>query len=213
MPKIAPFEQHLPQYEAWFDKNKYAYKSEILAIKKVLPKKKIGLEIGIGSGKFAVPLGIKIGIEPSGKMREIAEKRGLKVIKGVAEKLPFENSKYDFTLMVTTICFLDNIEKSFQEAYRILKQDGYLIIGFVDKNSPVGKIYLQHKHESIFYKDASFYSVDEVIFYLKKTGFKNFIFYQTIFKNLKNIKKVEPVKKGYGKGSFIVIRAKKGDGL
>jgi len=209
MPKITPFEQYSSQYEAWFEKNIFAYKSEICAIKKVLPKNKHGVEIGIGSGKFAVPLGIKIGVDPSAKMRKITEKRGLKVIEGVAEKLPFENSTFDFALMVTTICFLDNIEKSFQEAYRILKWCGCLVIGFVDKNSAVGKMYLQHKHESIFYKDADFYSVDEVVFYLKKSGFKDFIFYQTIFKNLKDIKKIEPVKRGYGKGSFVVIKAKK----
>ena len=209
MPKITPFEQYSSQYEAWFEKNIFAYKSEICAIKKVLPKNKHGVEIGIGSGKFTVPLGIKIGVDPSAKMRKIAEKRGLKVIEGVAEKLPFENSTFDFALMVTTICFLDNIEKSFQEAYRILKRGGSLIIGFVDKNSVVGKMYLQHKHESIFYKDANFYSVDEVVFYLKESGFKDFIFYQTIFKNLKDIKKIEPVKRGYGKGSFVVIKVKK----
>jgi len=209
MPKITPFEQYSSQYEAWFEKNIFAYKSEICAIKKVLPKNKHGVEIGIGSGKFAVPLGIKIGVDPSAKMRKITEKRGLKVIESVAEKLPFENSTFDFALMVTTICFLDNIEKSFQEAYRILKWCGCLVIGFVDKNSAVGKMYLQHKHESIFYKDADFYSVDEVVFYLKKSGFKDFIFYQTIFKNLKDIKKIEPVKRGYGKGSFVVIKARK----
>ncbi|MEA2006395.1 MAG: class I SAM-dependent methyltransferase [Acidobacteriota bacterium] len=209
MPKITPFEQYSSQYEAWFEKNRFAYKSEICAIKKVLPKNKHGVEIGIGSGKFAVPLGIKIGVDPCAKMRKIAEKRDLKVIEGVAEKLPFENSTFDFALMVTTICFLDNIEKSFQEAYQILKWGGCLIIGFVDKNSAVGKMYLQHKHESIFYKDAKFYSVDEVVFYLKESGFKDFIFYQTIFKNLKDIKKIEPVKRGYGKGSFVVIKVKK----
>ncbi len=208
MPKITAFEEHSSQYEAWFEKNRSTYKSEICAIKKVLPENKHGLEIGIGSGKFAVPLGIKIGIEPSAKMRKIAEKRGLKVIEGVAEKLLFKNSEFDFALMVTTICFVDNIKKSFQEVYRILKPGGCLIIGFVDKNSAVGKMYLKHKHESIFYKEADFYSVDEVVFYLKKTGFKNFTFYQTIFKKLKDIKKIEPVKRGYGKGSFVVIKAK-----
>ncbi len=207
--KISPFELYTTQYDTWFERNKFVYESEICAIKKVLPKNKHGLEIGIGSGRFAVPLSIKTGIEPSANMRKIAEKRGLEVFEGVAENLPFDNFQFDFALMVTTICFLDNIEQAFQEVYRVIKQDGCFIIGFVDKNSPVGKIYLQHKHENVFYRDAVFYSVDEVIFCLKKIGFKNFIFYQTIFRSLKDIKKSEPIKKGYGNGSFIVIKAEK----
>lgn len=98
MPKITAFEEHSSQYEAWFEKNRSAYKSEICAIKKVLPENKHGLEIGIGIGKFAVPLGIKIGIDPSVMMRKIAEKRGLKVIEGAAEKLPFKNSELRISL-------------------------------------------------------------------------------------------------------------------
>jgi hypothetical protein len=49
--------------------------------------------------------------------------------------------------------------------------------------------------------------VDEVVFYLKQAGFKNFNFTQTIFHNLAEIKDVEPIKDGYGKGSFVVVRA------
>ena len=47
-----------------------------------------------------------------------------------------------------------------------------LIIGFVDKESALGKLYLQHKNESLFYGIATFYSVDEIIFYLKKLVLK-----------------------------------------
>ncbi len=31
---------------------------------------------------------------------------------GVAEKLPFEDHFFDFALMVTTICFLDNVKQA-----------------------------------------------------------------------------------------------------
>jgi len=47
------------------------------------------------------------------------------------------------------------------------------------------------------------------LLYLKKAGFKNFIFAQTIFNTLDKIKKEEPVRYGYGEGSFVVIRAQK----
>jgi len=55
------------------------YLSELKALKKVILEKKKGLEIGVGTGRFASPLGIEYGIDPSEKMLEIAKKRGVKV--------------------------------------------------------------------------------------------------------------------------------------
>lgn len=207
MARTEPFEKYTLQYEGWFERNRFVYESELLAVRKQLPKSNNGVEIGVGSGRFAAPLGIKLGLEPSKKMREIAQKRGIAVVDGVAEKLPFNDSKFDSVLMVATICFVDDVEASFREAYRVLKFGGSLIIGFIDKDSSIGKLYQKHKNKSVFYKIATFYSVDEVVFYLKQAGFKNFNFTQTIFHNLAEIKDVEPIKDGYGKGSFVVVRA------
>jgi len=209
MARIEPFEKHPLRYEQWFDKHKFAYESELQAIRKLLPQGGNGLEIGVGSGRFAVPLGIKLGIEPSSKMMQIALRKGIEVIGGVAESLPFRNLQFDFALMVTTICFLDNVEVAFNEAYRILKPDGCLIIGFIDKDSPVGQLYQQHKYESVFYKIATFYSVDEVVSCLKKAKFNGFDFSQTIFHNLAEMEGIELVREGYGEGSFVVVRAVK----
>lgn len=209
MPKVEPFERYANKYEDWFERNEFAYESELRAIRKLLPESGEGIEIGVGSGRFAAPLGIKVGVEPSNKMKEIAYKRGIEVVNGVAEALPFDDSRFDFALMVTTICFLDNIETALKEAYRILKPGGCLIIGLIEKNSPVGKLYEQQKRDNVFYKVAVFYSVDEILSYLKETGFKDFNFIQTIFHNLEEIKDIEPVKAGYGEGSFVGIKAMK----
>jgi len=209
IPKIEPFERYADKYEEWFERNKFVYESELRAIRKLLPEKGEGIEIGAGSARFAAPLGIKAGIEPSGKMGKIARDRGLEVVKGVAETLPFGHSKFDFTLIVTTICFLDNVKAAFMEASRILKPGGCLVIGFIDKDSPIGKMYQQHKEDSVFYKLADFYSVEEVISHLKRAGFKDFNFTQTIFHNPAEIREVEPIKDGYGEGSFVVIKAVK----
>jgi len=209
MAKIEPFEEYTSQYEDFFEGNRLLYESELRAIREQLPERGKSIEIGVGSGRFAAPLGINFGIEPSHKMRQLAQSRGIKVIEGVAEKLPFHNSQFEFTLMVTTICFVDDIQVSFQEAYRVLKPGGYLIIGFIDKESSIGKSYQQHKKKSVFYRIAAFYTVDEVVSNLKKVGFKNFNFTQTIFHSLSKIKAIEPIKEGYGEGSFVVIKALK----
>jgi len=44
-------------------------------------------------------------------------------------------------------------------------------------------------------------------YHLGKSGSGNFIFRQTLFKPIEEIKEAEPVRKGHGGGSFIVVRA------
>jgi len=209
MAKTEPFERHTVKYEEWFSKNVLAYKSELQAVRYLLPKRGTGVEIGAGTGRFAAPLGIRVGIEPSKTMREMAQKRGIEVIDGVAEALPFEDCQFDFALMVTTICFVDDIEASFKEAFRVIKPAGFFINGFVDRKSSLGKFYQKHRSKNVFYKIARFYSVDEVIPYLKKAGFRNLTFTQTIFHALEEIKEVETIKEGYGEGSFVVASGMK----
>ena len=209
MPKISPFEKYAEQYEDWFEKNRWVYEAELRAVKAMLPPEGHGLEIGVGTGRFAEPLGIKIGVEPSKRMREIAQKRGIKVLDGVAEKLPFDDSQFDFVLMVTTVCFVDDINKALLEAHRVLSHGGMIIIGFVDRNSMVGQIYLDRRNDNVFYKEATFFSVDELVKIIVRSGFIDLTFNQTIFKALSKTTRDEPVKPGYGEGSFVVIRGRK----
>jgi ubiquinone/menaquinone biosynthesis C-methylase UbiE len=53
--------------------------------------------------------------------------------------------------MVTTVCFVAGIGKALMEAHRVLSNGGALIIGFVDRNSQMGKTYLQRQKENVFY--------------------------------------------------------------
>ena len=209
MPKTGPFDNYSDEYDNWFVINKYAFQSEINAIKKALPNNGDVIEVGIGSGIFAAPLGIKEGVDPSANMREKAKNRGIRVMDAVAENLPYADRSKDAVLMVTTICFVDDIYKSFLEVHRVLKDDGYFIIGFVDKNSPIGKFYLEHKDESVFYKDAIFFGTEELFEIFKKTGFIINNTYQTVFGKIEEINEVQNVLVGYGTGSFVVIKARK----
>ncbi|MCD6486494.1 MAG: class I SAM-dependent methyltransferase [Syntrophobacterales bacterium] len=209
MTKKGPFETNTDEYEEWFEENRFVYEAELRAVKKLLPTEGESIEIGVGSGRFAVPLGIRLGIDPSLKMAEIAVKQGIKVHEGVAEDLPFDDSRFDFALMVTAICFLKDAKTALREAYRILKPRGSLVIGLVDRISPLGKKYEKYKAGNKFYREASFYSTDEVVSLMTDAGFGNFAFTQTIFRDLKDIDNTEAVKEGYGEGSFIVIRGEK----
>ena len=209
MARTGPFDKHAKEYEEWFSRNHYVYRSELKAIAHFIPPNAEGLEIGVGSGKFAEPLGIKFGVEPSGRMRRLAESRGIRVFDGVAENLPFPDARFDFVLMVTTICFLDDIAKSFREAGRVLRAGGIFVIGFVDKDSPLGLIYQQRKEHNLFYREATFYGASEVIGLLRKHGFEQTQTIQTVFGQMGRIRSVQDFESGHGRGGFVVIRARK----
>ncbi|MGM0367071.1 MAG: class I SAM-dependent methyltransferase [Actinomycetota bacterium] len=209
MAKVEPFEKYPGKYEDWFTRNKFVYESELRAIKDILPSFEKGIEIGVGSGRFAAPLGIKFGVEPSEKMRKIARKRGIEAVEGVGENLEFEDCSFDLALMVTTICFLNDVEKAFSEVYRILEPGGYFVVALVDRESRLGKIYKKHKHENVFYRQAKFHSARETIGYLKEAGFTSITEKQTVFGRLDEITCMQEPKDGFGEGSFVAIRGQK----
>lgn len=148
MPRVTPFEQRVDRYEAWFERHRAVYESELEAIRALLPPGR-GTEVGVGTGRFAAPLGITAGVEPSASMRAVARQRGINAESGVAEALPYRDASFDVVLMVTTICFVDDLDASLQEAHRVLRPAGHLVIGFVDRASALGHDYEAHKAEPL----------------------------------------------------------------
>lgn len=207
MPKAGPFEEHTERYEGWFAEHEDAYESELQALRRLRPRPGYGIEIGVGSARFAEPLGVRVGIDPAGEMLVYARKRGVDVVKGVAEYLPFKSGTFDTALIVTTICFVDDIPTTLAEADRILTSDGALVIGFIDKNSPVGRIYQEKKEANPFYREAVFVSTEELVEELEAAGFTDFEFVQTIYDWVDDIEGPEPIEEGYGDGSFVGIKA------
>jgi SAM-dependent methyltransferase len=205
--KNTPFEVYHGRYEAWFQRHAAAYYSELLAVRAMLPCHGWGVEIGVGTGRFAAPLGIKVGLDPSIAMLAYAIERGICGIQGIAEALPFKDSVFDYAIVVTTICFVNDPPKMLRETYRVLKSGAPLVIGFVDRTSMLGQHYLAHQAENIFYREARFYSVLEVEKLLADTGFVDFVWVQTLSKPLDKIQEIEPLCDGHGDGAFVVVKA------
>lgn len=206
MPNAAPFEEHTDRYEAWFDEYEAIYESELNALDRLLDDGR-ALEVGVGSGRFAAPLGVDIGVDPAGEMLQRARRRGIDVVRGVAEQLPFAEGTFETVLLVTTICFVDDIPATLAEAGRVLAPGGDLVLGYVDRDSPVGEIYEEHKEENPFYRDATFVSTDQLRDALLDAGFTEFEIAQTVFRWIDEIDEPEPVEPGYGDGSFVAIKA------
>lgn len=202
-----PFDRYYKKYDSWYDRNEFAYLSELKAVRNVLPGKGKFLEIGVGTGRFAAPLKIGYGIDPSEKMLRLAAKRGIRVRSGYGEKLPFESSSFDCVVIVITLCFVKDPLPVLREARRVLKMNGKIAIGIIDKNSFLGKFYRRKK--SVFYRRAHFWGIKEISAMLRDAGFKNLSYSQTLFSLPENISSIERPLRGFGKGGFVVITGRR----
>ncbi|NJD53917.1 MAG: class I SAM-dependent methyltransferase [Candidatus Methanoperedens sp.] len=202
------FDKNWEDYEDWFERHKSIHFSELKALKKVIPEG-FGLEAGVGSGRFAQPLGVKIGIDPSRNMLKLAKKRGIQVILGEGENLPFKDFTFDFVLVVVTLCFAEKPIHVLNEASRVLKKGGSLIIGEINKDSRLGRLYEAKREESEFYKISTFYSGNEIIGMFNEVGIRYLESYQTLLQPFAFPELEEEPEKGFDKGGFIVIEGMK----
>ncbi len=198
------FDRNWEDYEDWFERHKSIYSSELKALKKVIPEG-LGLEIGVGSGRFAQPLGAKIGIDPSRNMLKLAKKRSIQVILGTGENLPFKDLIFDFVLVIVTLCFVENPVSVMKEAGRVLKRGGRLIVGEINKDSWLGQFYEDKRNKSEFYRLATFYSSNEIIEMFDRVGIRYLESYQTLMPLSTATEMLEETEKGLDKGGFVVI--------
>jgi SAM-dependent methyltransferase len=186
-----------------------------------LPRFGRGLEVGVGTGRFAAPLSVAIGLDPSVPMMKIARWRGVTCIRGVAERLPFRGGAFDLVLMVTVDFLLSDKAAAFREAARVLAWSGAIVVGFIDRESPVGRRYQREKGEKKeegekkdggggFYGDARFLAPVEMAALLEAAGFSDLKFVQTLSSEPEAMTEVEAPRPGWGRGSFVVVRGKKG---
>ena len=63
-----PYEHRVERYEDWFEKNEPAYRSELLAVEALLPSGGKGIEVGVGTGRFAASMVIIGEEQPSDKV-------------------------------------------------------------------------------------------------------------------------------------------------
>lgn len=47
-----PFDDYVTEYDAWFEKHPDLYLAELEAVRSFIPASGIGMEIGVGTGRF-----------------------------------------------------------------------------------------------------------------------------------------------------------------
>lgn len=214
------YDEHAGEYDRWFEENELVYQAEITALRTFVPSTGAGLEVGIGTGRFAVPLSVEVGIDPAKGALQMARRRGIAVCQAFGEAIPFQAGYFDFAMLVTVDPFVPDVGRLLNEIWRILKPNGRLILGVIDKSSPLGQLYETHKDSDRFYREAHFHTADEIITYLQHAGFEGIEACQTISGLPITVTGTEHVQNGYdsdalkvqdgfGAGAFVALKAVK----
>lgn len=204
------FDEFARSYDQWFEKEGYLiYQMELKALENVMietPSPKV--EIGVGTGRFAEKLDVSIGIDPSLPMLKIAKKRVKYLVCGYGESIPLKTGSSGTCILVTALCFLKSPQKTISEIKRVLKKDGALVIGMIQKNSPWGRYYLKRGKEGHpIYSKANFMNPDEVIELAKREGFDLELAYSTLFQRPGHVEYMEEPIKGFAKeAGFVALK-------
>lgn len=207
--RIEPFEQHAERYDAWYDAHRAVHQAEVAAIEEVLERPGRGLEVGVGTGRFATALGIGHGVEPALAMARRARQRGVSVVRGVAEALPFADASFDAVLMVAVLAFVDEPGQVMAEARRVLRADGKLVVALLDPSSPVAKGSDLVAGQGPFARAAQLRSAVQVHELIEQAGFRLQDARQTIFDPIEQIAHPPRVREGAGEGLFAVLQARR----
>ena len=97
------------------------------------------LDVGCGDGVLGSALarrGARVtGLDTDPRMLAAAHRRAqsesieLRLVRGRAETLPFEDETFDRVVAVTVLCFVPETDRAISEIARILKPGGRLVIG------------------------------------------------------------------------------------
>ena len=229
--ELKSFDAYAEKYDAWFKENKNLFSSEVAVVAWFLKHGERILSIGCGSGLFEDALrkdyniDIREGIEPSEAMSDIARKRGMEVTIGTAEEADFGKDTYDTLLFNGTPGYIDDLQKAFRKAAKALKSGGKIVVIDVPKESSfailynLGKIigtwdddvFKGVKPDAVypieFVKEARWRTTAEKVELLKRTGFGDFDYAQTLTRHpLYANEFIENPTKGYQKGDYVAIK-------
>lgn len=211
--KSSPFNELAEAYDSWFDEEgKLIFATEVRALQSVLASlPESWLEIGVGSGRFAQALGIGTGLDPSGKLLEIAKKRGIETYQGKGEERFFGEEAFGAVFLIVTLCFVDSPLDVLREINRILQRKGKLVLGLVLQESQWGQLYRKKKEQGDrFYKYATIHSYREIVDILNHTGFVIEKIVSTLFQKPGEVKEIETPREYYSSDAgFVVVIAKK----
>ena len=108
------------------------------AFAEVLPERRplAGLDVGSGTGRFTPALagafGPVVGVEPSDRMREVAQTQsahpGVRYLPGTAEEMPVPSDSADYALLGWSWHHVQDKPRAVRELARVLRTGGRLLL-------------------------------------------------------------------------------------
>jgi ubiquinone/menaquinone biosynthesis C-methylase UbiE len=148
-------------------------KSVVRQLLRSIPVRGNMLELGCGTGhwtKFFCEEGFRVtAIDTSEAMLSEAQKKNIgcaTFLRADAAALPFVDESFSVVASITMLEFVEDIHEIFNETDRVLKRDGYLLFGWLNALSELGK----KKNSDKIYRHARFYTPDEIRQYLSYFG-------------------------------------------
>ncbi len=149
------FDKEAGTYDGWYQTKKGRLIDEVetsLAMELLQPKRGMKiLDIGCGTGNYSIKLAeagcVVTAIDVSQKMLDIAiektksRKLNIDFRIGQVENLDFVNDLFDAVVSVTAIEFFDDVEKGFEEMFRVAKNDAPIVVGTINRESAWGELY------------------------------------------------------------------------
>jgi tRNA-Thr(GGU) m(6)t(6)A37 methyltransferase TsaA len=211
--KKSIFDMLTDTYDAWYDsaEGRPLYESELKCLRPLIEDSPGPiLEIGVGTGRFAMHFPGATGLDPSQAALLMAEKRGVQTVHGYGERLPFEDEVFGCILIIVTLCFVENPLDVLREAKRVLKKEGRIIIGLVPRDSPWGAFYEEKKRAGHpFYSNARFYTLKKIENMLQAAGLKISRIRSTLLQRPDEPRKTEePVEGNISGAGFLCIEVK-----
>jgi len=162
------------QYDAWYwtEFGSLCHRLEkdaLFSLVSFNPGDKV-LDSGCGTGVYLEEL-LRLGLDVTGvdkdedmlKYAANSRGKGAKLIKAALQELPFEPSSFDKVITVCTLEFIDDPSHVLTELSRVLKNDGILLLGFLNKNSPWARRRRKRENDptSIWY-GVKFFSLPDI---------------------------------------------------
>ncbi len=208
-----PFDLLAKDYDDWFEgEGKIIFSIESNCLRELLPRlPHPRLEIGVGTGRFAEAIGIDCGLDPSAQALAIMKNPEVNRVQAVGEKAPFINGAFGTVALITTLCFVGSCREVLNEANRVLRDDGKIVMGLILKDSPWGKLYESKKAQGHpIYQNAFFRSYNETTGLLESARFRIERVVSALFQPPGEVKDFEYPREGYyADAGFVVILAGK----
>ena len=130
-------------YEAWYHtpRGQWIGDREFALLQQLL-RPEAGaslLDVGCGTGHFSrrfAGIGLSVtGIDPGSAVLKFAMRQGgdIRYLQGDALELPFADNSFEYTVAVTSLCFIEDPLRALQEMWRVTRHT--LVLGLLNRRS------------------------------------------------------------------------------